>query len=98
MSISEDSAERRVRALMAEGFGDIVHVSAAGKEDDLFLGGAEVNSFTMVSLAVRLEDEFGMELAPEDFRGTNFKSIGSVVALVLRTLGDRDRSHEELSS
>jgi acyl carrier protein len=51
-----------------------------------------LDSFSIVQLAVFIQEQFGIELAPEDFTRTNLASLSSIVALIDRRKADAPRA------
>ena len=57
-------------------------VEAVTPQTAIFEGGLELDSFALVDLVTRVENQFGIQLSDDDFRPENFadvKTLGGVV-------------------
>lgn len=57
-------------------------VEAVSAETAIFEGGLELDSFALVDLVTRVENQFGIQLSDDDFRPENFadvKTLGGIV-------------------
>ncbi len=57
--------------------------SAALHDDDMLISAGVIDSFHLVDLAMRIEDEFGVIVADTELDGQTFDSLGSLVDLVV---------------
>jgi acyl carrier protein len=77
--MSRDEISTRVTAIVSE----ITKRPAASlNENALLISGGLVDSFHLVDLAMRVEDDFGVVIADTELDGQTFDSLGSLVDLI----------------
>lgn len=65
---------------------------APGVDEPLYETEAGFDSFSLLEFILRLEDEFGIAIPDEDLDPDIFRSISTIVAYVLRRIGERASS------
>ena len=81
MNFSQDTVDRlKVVLVKTLGIQDRAHTLDASTE--LFGSLAELDSMSVVALAVNLEREFDFEVDDEDFNGEVFETIGTLAEFV----------------
>jgi acyl carrier protein len=61
-----------------------------GVDEPLYGTEAGFDSFSLLEFILRLEDEFGIAIPDEDLDPDIFRSINTVVAYVLRRIGEKE--------
>jgi acyl carrier protein len=67
-------------------------LDAPGVDEPLYGTEAGFDSFSLLEFILRLEDEFGIAIPDEDLDPDIFRSISTIVAYVLRRIGERASS------
>jgi acyl carrier protein len=81
--VDEAAIAQRIREIIAETFPDVPGVMDADHDTNLFHD-VPLNSFSVMGLLVRLEDEFSIVVENNDMRAQNIRSIAAITALVTR--------------
>ncbi len=74
---------QRIREILAETFPDLPGVLDADPDTNLFHD-VPLNSFSVMGLLVRLEDEFSIVVENDDMRAQNIRSIAAITRLVTK--------------
>ncbi len=82
-----DTVIDRLRQFLLSELVDAEDVADVAADDNL-IGDGIIDSMGAVRLATYLEDEYAIEVGPEDFIVENFRSLSTLAALVLQRRAD----------
>jgi acyl carrier protein len=77
--MSRDEISTQVTAIISE---ITKRPGASLNETDLLISGGLIDSFHLVDLAMRVEDDFGVVIADTELDGQTFDSLASLVDLI----------------
>lgn len=86
MNVSQNTVDR-VKVVIVKTLGIQDRADRLEESTELFGSMPELDSMSVVALAVNLEREFDFEIDDEDFRGEVFETIGTLAEFVEQQKG-----------
>lgn len=88
--MDSSSVKNTIKALLAQDYAaetNIYHI--VDDDDDLFVGGPALSSFTVMGLLVKMEREFNIVIDDDDLKVDNLRSINALGALVCKYVDEQ---------